>query len=140
MKKKYLVGKRALAMAFGLALILLFGAGCDGAPKASNESAAQPSAGTAAPDASAAQSEPPAAGTADIAVGAIPPEPPRRPTVVYRLIFPEKRVFTCEAGYSSVEAPIRLSKDQVENGWVNYEESLVPFSYYLLEHPDASLL
>lgn len=143
MKKKYLSRQRALAMALSLTLILLLGAGCDGTPKDPNESAAQPeppSAGMTAPDTTAAQPELPAAETADAAASSVPPGPSKQPVAVYRLVFPEERVFTCAAGYSSAEAPIRLSKDQVENGWVSYEESLVPFSDYLLEHPDASLL
>ncbi|MBD5084356.1 MAG: hypothetical protein HDT33_04635 [Clostridiales bacterium] len=139
MKKECLSRKQSLAMALSLTLILLLGAGCDGTPKGSSESAAQPelpSAGIA----SDAQPESPAAETAGIIVSPTPPEPSKRPAAVYRLVFPEECVFTCEASYSSAEAPICLSKDRVENGWVSYEESLMPFSDYLLEHPDASLL
>ena len=82
----------------------------------------------------------PTAKVSEPEVNSVPPKPSEKPAATYRLVFPEERVFTCEASYSSIEEPILLSKDGVEKGWVYYDKSLVPFSDYLLEHPDASLL
>lgn len=117
--------KRSLATAFSLALLLLSAVGCDGAPAAP--------AGSADP---AVSSAPPAADPAPSPTQSGPPVE----TAAYRLVFPADRVFTCAASWSSEEEPFPFSKDQVENGWVWYEKSLVPFSDHLLDHPDASLL
>lgn len=103
------------------------------------------------PEVSSAPPEPPkqspAKASAPDAGRLVPPGPsfrqpkqPELPAATHRLVFPSERVFTCEAGYSSIEEPIRFSKDGVENGWISYDKSLVPFSDDLLEHPDASLL
>lgn len=113
--------KGRLAAAFYLVLLFLFCAGCDSSPAALTESR-PPSVEVLEPEASPA-----------------PPKPSEQPAA-YRLDFPSERVLDCEAGYSSAEEPIHFSKDEVENGWVCYDKSLVPFSDILLEHPDAPLL
>lgn len=111
--------KRKFITVLCLALVLMFGAGCN---------------------ANSGESIPPSAEAPEPDVSSIPSEPSNQPAATYRLVFPAESVFTCQASYSAEEASIRFSKDQVENGWVSYEESLVPFSDDLLEHPDASLI
>lgn len=114
--------KGRLAAAFYLVLLFLFCAGCGGSPAALTESV-PPSVEVSGPEVSPA-----------------PPKPSEQPAATDRLVFPAESAFTCAAGYSSAEEPIHFSKDEVEKGWVCYDKSLVPFSDYLLEHPDASLL
>lgn len=114
--------KGRLAAAFYLALLFLLCAGCDSSPAALTESI------------------PPSVEVLEPEVNSVPPKPSKQPAATDRLVFPEERVFTCAAGYSSAEEPIHFSKDGVEKGWVCYDKSLVPFSDILLEHPDASLL
>ena len=113
---------RRFIEAFYLALIILICTSCDGGPVSLMENT-PPSAEVSEPD-----------------VSLIPSKPSMRPAIDYRLVFPAESVFTCKTKYSSAEEPIHFSKDQVENGWISYERSLVPFSKNLLEHPDASLL
>lgn len=131
--------KGRLAAAFYLALLFLLCAGCGGSPAALTESI-PPSVEALGPPVASMESIPPSVEVLEPEVNSAPPKPSKQPAATDRLVFPEERVFTCAAGYSSAEEPIHFSKDEVENGWVCYDKSLVPFSDYLLEHPDASLL
>lgn len=124
--------KQRCAAAFYLALLFLLCAGCGGSPAASTGSIPS-SAGASVPGASPAPAEPPGPSFGQS-------KRPEQSAAAYRLAFPAERVLDCEAGYSSIEEPIPLSKDGVEQGRVCYDKSLVPFSDILLEHPDASLL
>lgn len=118
MKKQW-----AALMAFSLTMLFMFGTGCSSSPKDFAESI-QPGLPS---------------DEAENTTG-IPAAPEQSSAASYRLVFPSGSVFSCAESYSSLEAPIHLSKDGVENGWVCYDKSLIPFSDYLLEHPDASLL
>lgn len=115
--------KRVLFIAFSLTILFMFGTGCSSSQKDFAKSI---------------QSSLPS-DEAENTTG-IPAVPEQSSTISYRLVFPSGSVFSCAENYSSFEAPIHLNKDGVKNGWVCYDKSLIPFSDYLLEHPDASLL
>lgn len=128
--------RRKLIAASCLALVFLLCGGCNDNLAASPESI-PPSGEVSVPEASPV---PPSAEATEPEASPVPTEPSGQPAAACRLVFPAERVFTCAEGYSSIEEPVRFSKDGVEQGWICYDKSLVPFSDYLLEHPDASLL
>ena len=115
--------KRVLFIAFSLTILFMFGTGCSSTPKDFAESI---------------QSSSPSDEVENTT--GIPTVPEQSSATSYRLVFPAGSVFSCAKSYSSFEAPFHLNKDGVENGWVCYDESLIPFSDYLLEYPDASML
>lgn len=145
--------KRVLFIAFSLTILLMFGAGCNSTPRDFAESIPPVSPSD---EVEHTENIPPVSPSDEVEhTESIPPElpsdeventmgipavPEQSSAISYRLVFPAERVFSCAESYSSVETPIQLNKDEVENGWVYYDKSLIPFSDYLLEHPDASLL
>ena len=115
--------KQAFSIAFSLAVLFMFGTGCSSMPEDFPESI-QPGS------------------PSDVVetVAGTPTTPEQSPAISYRLVFPVESVFSCAESYSSLEPSIQLAKDGVENGRICYDVSHIPFSNYLLEHPDASLL
>lgn len=115
--------KRAFLIAFGLTMLFMFSVGCSSTSEDFPESI-QPGL------------------PSDIVetIAGTPTAPEQSSATSYRLVFPVESVFSCAESYSSLEPSIQFAKDGVENGWICYDVSHIPFSDYLLEHPDASLL